>query len=400
MFGFLQNRIYHALIGGARNTILRSPPSRFSLGLRKSVANLRWKLFRLVSLATMGRLGGEAYLGNKIVFDLAENRPNLNVRPHIIRLVKLDDAYVQRYAFSSSFPESFSLNVPFGDQYAFLLLDVCISPVMGAMWFPDGSLLLQSVIRTNFFYSFGGAVETLMPTVESNVKCPICPLSFSSCYYHQLFEGLLPALRARQHFPETKFLVPISRPAFFDSMAAFFGITRDSYVESAFPVHVAQGVLIAKRQASGSVRQSDVDYIRSECEKHLQDVGYGRKIYISRSMAAWRKVQNESDFEHELAAIGFEICHFEAMSFPAQMETIHAASIVVAPHGSGEANMIAARKGTKWVEILQDNWVNTCYARLAIQCGLNYSYFMMVRKGNDQLIPVRAIASWLNEHNG
>ena len=50
------------------------------------------------------------------------------------------------------------------------------------------------------------------------------------------------------------------------------------------------------------------------------------------------------------------------------------ASTIVAPHGAGLANLVAARPGTEVVEILSRNWFNTCYAKLAVQLGCDYRF--------------------------
>ena len=50
------------------------------------------------------------------------------------------------------------------------------------------------------------------------------------------------------------------------------------------------------------------------------------------------------------------------------------ASTIVAPHGAGLANLVAARPGTEVVEILSRNWFNTCYAKLSVQLGCDYHF--------------------------
>lgn len=52
-----------------------------------------------------------------------------------------------------------------------------------------------------------------------------------------------------------------------------------------------------------------------------------------------------------LAARGFETIAFESLSPVEQIETMHAADIVISPHGAGLANMVYARQGARVVEI-------------------------------------------------
>ncbi len=344
----------------------------------------------------MGRLGGSAYLGSGEIRELSEKRAYRGIASRILRRTRIDEAHIQHYRFPETFPDVFQCNRAFEDEFLYLLSDVTISPSCGATWFSNGDLLQQSVISIPHFYSFGGAKEALLPVEELKTGFPICPLSFHNCYYHQLFEGLIPALKTKRYYPDAKFLVPVSRPAYFDGMATFFGIDKGDYLIAWNPVRVERGLLITRRNESGYIRQSDVDFIHSECVKRLGPVVSGkRKIYISRSYAAARKILNESDLERELSEIGFEILHFEEMPFVEQMYTIYNAAVVVTPHGSGEANMIAARKGTKWVEFLNDDWFELCYARLALQLGLNYSYVETQHSDFGFTIPIQKVLTAL-----
>lgn len=173
VFLYLQDLVYHAFAGGKVRRSYRRSVSKTELAIRNVFIAFRWKLFRLFSLITMGRMGGETYLGNNIIVDLNERRSNTGVRCRIALQKKIDGAYIQRYVFPSSFPEFFNITRAFDDSFVYLLSGVVISPKHGVMWFPDGLILQQSVIRTNFFYSFGGVAETLLPILEVNTDSPI-----------------------------------------------------------------------------------------------------------------------------------------------------------------------------------------------------------------------------------
>ncbi|RKP04344.1 hypothetical protein CXG81DRAFT_16311 [Caulochytrium protostelioides] len=64
---------------------------------------------------------------------------------------------------------------------------------------------------------------------------------------------------------------------------------------------------------------------------------------------------------------------------PAIAETFHRfrhAKLVVGPHGAGMSNLIVCRAGTRVVELLtNDHYINTGFARLAQQLGLQYHGF-------------------------
>ena len=393
----LKSFMHRALTYNAHQGVFSHFPSRIEMVVYSALAVLRWKIFRLISVVTMGKLGGCSYLGSGVIRDIGEKMANIAVRSRVESQIKIDGAYVQHYDFAASFPPFFRLKRAFGDCFVYLLSDVVIAPAHGTMWFSDGRLLQESVISIPHFYSFGGVFETLLPAVKLQSEAPLAPLSFHNCYYHQIFEGLLPALRVLHLFPNVKFLVPFSRPTYFDVMSRFFGIGTDRFIESSCPVCAKHGLLVTRRHESGYVRQADVDFLKFEIEKHIDSTNSGRKIYISRSKTGARRIKNEIDFENALSKLGFDICHFEVLPFDEQMKTIHSASIVIAPHGSGEANMIAARKGTKWIELLQEGWFELCYARLALQLGLNYSYFELESDGSNFSIPINTIVTALEK---
>ena len=355
------------------------------------LVEFRWKLFRLVSLITLGKLSGETMLGVNMLRDLDEALAEPNVRRHVLKRTLLSGASVQNYVHPSGFPDYLQRTQAFDDKNAYLLSDVVTSPKHGVVWFPEGRILQQSVANIPFFYFFGGIKDTLLPVRKLEIVDPVCPLASYNCYYHQLFEGLLPVLQGKALYPDAKILVSTTRPSYLNGMLSFFGIDESQLIIAERPLHVSQCVLIPKWVNSGYTRQSDVDFLRGQISSRIKDGKLGGKIYISRSLTKGRELSNEAELEDALSKNGFRICHFEKMSFREQMETIHSASVVIAPHGSGEANMIAARPGTRWIEILSEDWFVTCYVKLAVQLGLEYSFILTTPSQKGREIPISAI---------
>ena len=355
------------------------------------LVTFRWKLFRLVSLITLGKLSGETMLGVNMLRDLDEALAEPNVRKHVLKRSLLSEASVQNYVYPSGFPDYLQRAQAFDDKNAYLLSDVITSPKHGVVWFPEGRILQQSVANIPFFYFFGGIKDTLLPVRKLNLDSPVCPLASYNCYYHQLFEGLLSVLQGKALYPDAKILASKTMPSYLNGMLSFFGIDETQIIIAERPLHVPQCVLVPKWVNSGYTRQSDVDFLRGQISSHIKDEKQCGKIYISRSMTKGRELSNEVELENALSKKGFRICHFEKMPFREQMETIHSASVVIAPHGSGEANMIAARPGTRWIEILSEDWFVTCYAKLAVQLGLDYAFFLAEPSQQGRRIPVSAI---------
>ncbi len=100
-----------------------------------------------------------------------------------------------------------------------------------------------------------------------------------------------------------------------------------------------------------------------------------RKIYISRSMAAKRRVLNETEVELILRKRGFEIFHAENLSVQEQVELMGETQLLVSLHGAALTNMIFLPPGSQVLELrnYHDDKTN-CYFNLANALGLSYYY--------------------------
>ena len=81
----------------------------------------------------------------------------------------------------------------------------------------------------------------------------------------------------------------------------------------------------------------------------------GRRIYVSRRLAATRRVSNEAEVVALLRKRGFEDIALEELSFAAQVELFAECEIVVAPHGAGLANIVFAPPGCMVIEIAPED---------------------------------------------
>lgn len=68
----------------------------------------------------------------------------------------------------------------------------------------------------------------------------------------------------------------------------------------------------------------------------------GRKLYIARDRARYRRMLNERQIQAALRAQGFDIVRPEDLSFGEQLELYSAASVIVGPTGAGLSNMAFA----------------------------------------------------------
>lgn len=101
-----------------------------------------------------------------------------------------------------------------------------------------------------------------------------------------------------------------------------------------------------------------------------------RKIYVSRANASRRFITNEPEVKSALESAGFVTVFLEDLSFEDQVSLFAQAEIVVGSHGSGLANLVFCRPGTKIVEIFPPNRIRFHFRNISRWVGLDYIALM------------------------
>lgn len=332
----------------------------------------RYNLYRLLKRVALGPLGGGA-LGSNLCRTLVEGRAAPTVASHVSDCRKIASACVQSYPFPDDFPPEFPRETAFDAKFVYRLRDVVVVPKTGLAWFPGGPMLQESAgsLPRLFQKRIAATLQRPVPLAEQG---PVVAFpSFS--YYHVLFDVLANVLHSLSFVPSAKILLPARHPRFVKSILDFLGIPKERRVLAEGPVLVKDLVFSPIWVNGGFIPPVDLAMLRSAI---LPRIGPGEAtsgdIYISRSLSRNRPLANEPEIEEALRKRGFSIVHFETIPFAEQMRLVSGATRIVAPHGAGLANLVAARPGTEVTEILSRNWFNTCYAKLAMQLGCGYHF--------------------------
>lgn len=100
-----------------------------------------------------------------------------------------------------------------------------------------------------------------------------------------------------------------------------------------------------------------------------------KRIYISRSGAAKRRIINEAEVAKLLDVFEFETVRAEELSFEQQVEICSQARYLVSNHGAGLTNMLFMPEGGSVLELRhQEDRTNNCYFALSSALNLNYFY--------------------------
>lgn len=101
-----------------------------------------------------------------------------------------------------------------------------------------------------------------------------------------------------------------------------------------------------------------------------------KRLYISRSKTANRRVTNEAEILDLLAQYRFESVTLETLSVCEQAALFASATVVIAPHGSGLTNLVFCSSNTTVIELFSPNFVYPCYWFLSNLVELDYYYLL------------------------
>ena len=350
---------------------------------------IRYKAYRLSKQLTLGRVYGGP-LGMNVCRSLEEGAGTPVVSAHIAERWLVSPASVQRYPFPESFPMEFPRETAFDGKWIWRLTDVIAAPGTGLVRIPQGPILQQSAGSLPRLYN-GRIADALRSPRKEALEGPLV-LFPNAEYYHALMEHLPNVLLSRRFVPDARILLPVRRHSYLNRLLDFVGIPRDARLEAEGPVLVRNLVFAPLWVNSGFVPDCDLSAVRDAILPHIPAVSQpSERIYISRSRSRNRPLGRENDLERALEERGFQICYLETLSFEEQFAAIRGADLVVAPHGAGLANLVAARPGLHVLELLSRNWFNTCYAKLAVQLRCNYHFLDTVPCGDGYEVPLNAV---------
>jgi capsular polysaccharide biosynthesis protein len=199
-------------------------------------------------------------------------------------------------------------------------------------------------------------------------------------YFHWLFQSLATILVARRMGMDDG--VPVLLPPLDDRLRAslsLFGIANPIEIlpDDALAI-LTDGVLSTACSGDHGMTPHPgmMDILREEGLRVTGARKRDRKLYLSRRDAANRRLPvNEGETIAALEARGFEIIAPGELPLETQISLFREADIIVAAHGAALSSLAWTENGTDGpivIELLQENFTNRCFARLAQAKGLTY----------------------------
>ncbi|HKZ01138.1 MAG TPA: glycosyltransferase family 61 protein, partial [Pyrinomonadaceae bacterium] len=198
-------------------------------------------------------------------------------------------------------------------------------------------------------------------------------------YFHWLADAVTRLYIMRARLDEYVLLLPhrYRELEFVEGSLNAFGLTNFEFIEPDETLLVESLTVPMPTAPSGHYRE---EIIRGVRELLLKEYGSrpgrtGTRLYISRSAARKRRIQNEDELCCVLIEFGFDVLRAEELSFADQVRITSDAEFMISNHGAGLTNMLFMRGGGSVLELRhKSDSVNNCYFTLSSALELNYFY--------------------------
>ena len=306
-----------------------------------------------------------------------------DIRRHVVRFESMREPTTAAYAYDPALPAYFRRRHSFPQRLIYELRDVIVSPFTGLVWIP-GAVFNESLGSATRIMEWSQALDDVLLPVEtiSDQRTIIaCP---GLGFYHWLMESLPNAITALERSPDLALLLPTDPPRYLrEAIALLFDgqLPAERIIYADGPVRVARLIMPAVDFEGGFCHPDDLAALRrrilpAATRAASAPAGKGGCVYVSRRSAPLRPLAGEDLLERALAARGFHIFNAETLSFPAQVAEIANARTIVAPHGAGLAHLAWPDPPCRVIELFRPDYVNDCFANLAVSRGLQYEYLM------------------------
>lgn len=205
-------------------------------------------------------------------------------------------------------------------------------------------------------------------------------------YYHWVVEILPRLWMAKQYLDDANIIIAI--PDYFFTKwtfgSDFFNLLEiDKFlILKNKKKYKIEKLILPTRAGDPFFRQHEplvkgVEWLKGNALK-VSNKQQGKRIYISRSRAKWRKVINEVAIYPILNKYGFELVCFEDYGMADQISICKNADVIMGLHGAGLSNLIFMNKGAKLIEIRPDNVYSmyNCFFTLCPHFEISYNYVL------------------------
>ena len=155
---------------------------------------------------------------------------------------------------------------------------------------------------------------------------------------------------------------------------SLIGISRDRVIDGNIR---ATNLLIPELGACGSPYPEQITWLNNIVRTSVN--ASSDKLLILSKRTHSRQLKNYQEVyeaSYKLAVkMGLKLYIHDDSKLPSikqQHSAFKSASIIIAPHGGGNINILAMSEGTDFIEIMDSSWPNNCFLRVAAYLNINY----------------------------
>jgi len=247
----------------------------------------------------------------------------------------------------------------------------------GTVILPDGGIVEESVWGQGWLGRDRSLTALRLPRPEFKLGSYFTVATpFSEGFAHWVLD-VLPRFYSLGRLPADDMRILVAKPlnSWQRESLELLGIDA-SRIEVLGPNYVAPEILYFPSFVGdpGNEHRDGMQWLRDKLLGNFASARKDRRLYISRRLAARRRILNEAELYPILHDHGFEIVEAERMSFRDQVELLSQTEAVVSLHGAGLSNILFAARGCKVLEIFDPDHVKVMYWALADVLEHEYWY--------------------------
>lgn len=202
---------------------------------------------------------------------------------------------------------------------------------------------------------------------------------WSPGYFHWMADSLPRLIAGKEELKGKTLLLPaiLKDKEFVTASLKCLGVTNIEFVSPHVKTHVSRLTVIPHVSVSGQHNKAILQELRSRLRGVFSadaDKSVSERLYVSRSKADRRRVINEAELIPVLKKYGFEVVHFEDLSWEEQAKKCVNAKYLIGPHGAGLVNMIFLERESIIFELFSGTSHNECFSFMARKLYLNYTF--------------------------
>lgn len=293
----------------------------------------------------------------------------------------------ERSPFKGFFAETFILRIPEGE-------------VFGSCGFLKiGSCLIRESAYQNVLGNMKllTHVQKMLHVIPQKIKGRVAVISgYDDCYSHWMHDVLGKLIMLKEYNVEYDWLCVSFNKKYQKETLLAFGIDLQKIIEPKGLLQLIQAdTLIVPSLPACRVMENEgvimnfflayyyadwvIDYLRKLflplSEKVVRQ--FSKKVFISRSDASYRIVENEDEIFNLFEQKGFFRYKLSELSVVEQVALFRQAEIIVGAHGSGFVNLIFCNPGTRVVELFQGR-LDLSFFYIAQQMKLDYQHIKTI----------------------